>query len=61
MFSDELTEDDLVKRTFSELSNSKNNVKMNSMISSLSGQSSLGILELDNMSGNIEIFINQDI
>lgn len=61
MFSDELTEDDLVKRTFSELSNSKNNVKMNSMISSLSGQSSLGILELDNMSGNIEIFSNQDI
>ncbi|XP_025411183.1 uncharacterized protein LOC112684083 isoform X2 [Sipha flava] len=50
IFSDELTDEDLVKRTFSELSNCKNNVKMNSMLSSFSGQSSLGILELDNMS-----------
>jgi len=53
MFSDELTENDLVKRTFSEMSsNKKNNAQMDSMYSSLSGQSSLGILELDNMSGN---------
>lgn len=58
MYSDELTDDDLVKRTFSE---QKNNVKMNSMLSSLSGQSSLGILELENMSGNIEIFSNKNI
>jgi len=52
MFSDELTDSDLVKRTFSEVSTNKNNIQMDSMYSSLSGQSSLGILELDNMSGN---------
>lgn len=51
MFSNELTESDLVKKT-SEKSINKNNVPVNSMYLSLSGQSSLGILELDNMSGN---------
>lgn len=50
MFSDELTGGDLIKKTFSEMSSNKNNIQMNSMYSS-SGQSSLGILELDNMSG----------
>lgn len=51
MFSNELTESDLVKKT-SEKSTNKNNVPVDSMYLSLSGQSSLGILELDNMSGN---------
>lgn len=52
MFSDELTASDLVKKTFSEMSSNKINVQRDSMYSSLSGQSSLGILELDNMSGD---------
>lgn len=52
MFSDELTDVDLKKKTFTEMSSNKNNIQMNSMYSSF-GQSSLGILELDNMSGNI--------
>lgn len=52
MFSDELTDSDLIKRTFSEMSTNKNNIQTDSMYSSLSGQSSLGILELDNISGN---------
>lgn len=51
MFSNELTESDLVKKT-SEKSTHKNNVPVDSIYLSLSGQSSLGILELDNMSGN---------
>lgn len=52
MFSDELTASALVKKTFSEMSNNKINVQRDSMYSSSSGQSSLGILELDNMSGD---------
>lgn len=52
MFSDELSENDLVKKTFSEMSSNKNNFQMDSVSSSLSEQSSLGILELNNMSGN---------
>jgi len=52
MFSEELTINDLVKRTFSDMPTNKSNIQMDSMYSSLSGQSSLGILELDNMSGN---------
>lgn len=52
MFSNELTESDLVKKTLTEKSTNKNNVPVDSMYLSLSGQSSLGILELDNMSGN---------
>lgn len=51
MFSDELTDDDLVKKTFTDVSSNKNNLQTESMYSTLSGQSSLGILELDNMSG----------
>lgn len=51
MFSDELTDGDLVKKTFSEKLNNKHNIEKDSMYSS-SGQSSLGILELENMSGN---------
>lgn len=51
MFSDELTDGDLVKKTFTDLSTNKINVQTESMYSTLSGQSSLGILELDNMSG----------
>lgn len=34
------------------MSINKNTIQMDSMHSSISGQSSLGILELDNMSGN---------
>lgn len=49
MFSDELINSDLVKKpsvTF------KNNTQMEGMYSSFSERSSLGILEIDNMSGN---------
>lgn len=57
MFSDELTNSDLKKKTFFEMANNKTNVQTSSMCSSF-GQSSLGILELDNMSGNvIDIFM----
>lgn len=52
MFSEELTNGDLVKKTFSESFKNKNNILTETMNSSLSGQSSLGILELDNISGN---------
>lgn len=51
MFSDELIKSDLVKKT-SVTSYNKNNTQMESLYSSVSGQSSLGILEIDNMSGN---------
>lgn len=62
MFSEELNEVDLVRKTFSEMSSSKNNPISNSMYSSLSGQSSLGILELDNMSGMFKYyFVNMCI
>lgn len=60
MFSDELTASDLVKKSFSEMSTNKINVQTNSMYSSLSGQSSLGILELDNMSGNYNYNFSMD-
>ncbi|VVC30296.1 Hypothetical protein CINCED_3A007704 [Cinara cedri] len=47
VFSEELTSRDLLRKS---LSIHKNSIQMDSMHSSLSGQSSLGILELDNMS-----------
>lgn len=49
-FSDELTNGNLGTNTLSEMSSNKKNVQMESMYSSFGGQSSLGILELDNMS-----------
>ncbi|KAE9544950.1 hypothetical protein AGLY_000493 [Aphis glycines] len=49
-FSDELTNGNLGTYTLSEMSSNKKNVQMESMYSSFGGQSSLGILELDNMS-----------
>lgn len=52
MFSEELTNRDLLRKSLSKMSNNKNSIHMDSMRSSFSGQSSLGILELDNMSGN---------
>ncbi|XP_050531847.1 uncharacterized protein LOC126900284 isoform X2 [Daktulosphaira vitifoliae] len=51
MYSNELTSNDLIKKTFSEESSNKMSKQMDSM---LSGQSSLGILELDNMSDIIQ-------
>lgn len=55
VYSNELSVGDLVKKTFSEDLESKNNLQTDSMYSSLSTQSSLGILELENMSGNLNI------
>ncbi|KAL4149337.1 hypothetical protein QTP88_003302 [Uroleucon formosanum] len=54
-YSDELTDCNLGTKTFSERSSNKKNLQMDSMYSSFGGQSSLGILELENMSdiGNI--------
>ncbi|XP_025209054.1 uncharacterized protein LOC112604302 isoform X2 [Melanaphis sacchari] len=49
-FSDELTDSNLGTKTLSEMSSNKKNAQMESMYSSFGGQSSLGILELDNMS-----------
>ncbi|XP_022167915.1 uncharacterized protein LOC111032049 isoform X2 [Myzus persicae] len=49
-YSDELTDCNLGTKTLSELSSNKKNLQMDSMYSSFGGQSSLGILELENMS-----------
>lgn len=47
-----MTNGNLGTKTLSEMSSNKKNVQMESMYSSFGGQSSLGILELENMSGN---------
>jgi len=51
-YSDELTDCNLGTNTLSEMSGNRKNVQMDSMYSSFGGQSSLGIFELENMSGN---------